>query len=254
MEAKVDIRKLQVLSDRINQATEALNSVRASVHGLGHTTATSPYGSFGYGIGMQQPMGTMGYGTFNQPFMQGQFSQGQFPQGQFSPYTTGFVPGLQHTTAMGQLPYNVSQFSQFPQQMGGYGYGYGAQQQMIPGLQSQVSPWQTQYSPMMGQFGLQHTTAGQQLGNVPQQTMNVPYGLGTQQTFPFGVGLQHTSAAAQVPVWGSMSQIPSMQQNVMGLSPEIMEQRALEARANDPYRLAQTFPFAFQAQAPVGIW
>ena len=32
--AKVDIRKLQLLNDRINQCIEALNQVRLSVHGL----------------------------------------------------------------------------------------------------------------------------------------------------------------------------------------------------------------------------
>ena len=37
MEAKVDVRKLQVLNDRINQTIDALNQVRLSVHGLGHT-------------------------------------------------------------------------------------------------------------------------------------------------------------------------------------------------------------------------
>src|SRR5215510_44001 len=32
--AKVDIRKLQLLNDRINQCIDALNQVRLSVHGL----------------------------------------------------------------------------------------------------------------------------------------------------------------------------------------------------------------------------
>src|SRR5215475_9163436 len=32
--AKVDIRKLQLLNDRINQCLDALNQVRLSVHGL----------------------------------------------------------------------------------------------------------------------------------------------------------------------------------------------------------------------------
>jgi hypothetical protein len=284
MEAKVDIRKLQVLSDRINQATEALNSVRASVHGLGHTTAPSTYGSFGYGVGMQSPMGTVGYGTFNQPSFNQPYGQ-PYMQNQMFPYGTGFVPGLQHSTGIGQLPYGMSQFSQFPQQqLGMSGYGIGAQSQMIPGLQSQLSPWQSQYSPMMGQIGLQHSTAqqlgqvpfagqssfggqvpfagqnigqqqlGQQLGGISPQTQGLPYGVGAQVS-PFGMGLQHTSASQQVPVWGSMSQqLPTMQQSNVGISAEIMEQRALEARASDPYRLAQTFPFAFQPQAPVGIW
>jgi hypothetical protein len=41
--AKVDIRKLQLLNDRINQCIDALNQVRISVHGLSH----SPVGTIG---------------------------------------------------------------------------------------------------------------------------------------------------------------------------------------------------------------
>jgi hypothetical protein len=41
MEVKVDVRKLQLLCDRINQTIEALNQVRMSVHGLAHATAFS---------------------------------------------------------------------------------------------------------------------------------------------------------------------------------------------------------------------
>src|SRR4051794_12565901 len=35
--AKVDVRKLQMLNDRINQTIDALNQVRLSVHGMSHT-------------------------------------------------------------------------------------------------------------------------------------------------------------------------------------------------------------------------
>jgi hypothetical protein len=38
MEAKVDVRKLQLLNDRIAQTIEALNQVRLSVHGLSHAS------------------------------------------------------------------------------------------------------------------------------------------------------------------------------------------------------------------------
>lgn len=48
MEAKVDVRKLQILNDRINQTIDALSQVRLSVHGLGHTgVPTSMYQPFG---------------------------------------------------------------------------------------------------------------------------------------------------------------------------------------------------------------
>lgn len=42
MEAKVDVRKLQILNDRINQTIDALSQVRMSVHGLGHTGVPTP--------------------------------------------------------------------------------------------------------------------------------------------------------------------------------------------------------------------
>ena len=46
--AKVDIEKLQLLNDRINQTIEALNQVRMSVHGLqGRTPSQIPSAQFG---------------------------------------------------------------------------------------------------------------------------------------------------------------------------------------------------------------
>jgi len=62
MEAKVDVRKLQILNDRINQTIDALNQVRLSVHGLGHSGIQNPL--FGQGYGMQQGMGVQN----QQPF------------------------------------------------------------------------------------------------------------------------------------------------------------------------------------------
>lgn len=44
MEARVDIQKLQMLCDRINQAAEALDQVRMSVSGLSHTGQAPFYG------------------------------------------------------------------------------------------------------------------------------------------------------------------------------------------------------------------
>jgi hypothetical protein len=71
MEAKVDIRKLQLLNERINQALDALNQVRLSVHGLEHTATPLSYGfapSVSPVYGMQQ----------GAPIQQSQFP-GQFP-------------------------------------------------------------------------------------------------------------------------------------------------------------------------------
>ena len=47
--AKVDIRRLQLLNDRVNQCIDALNQVRLSVHGLSHTGGTVPGVQAGFG-------------------------------------------------------------------------------------------------------------------------------------------------------------------------------------------------------------
>jgi len=75
--AKVDIRKLQVLNDRINQCIDALNQVRLSVHGLSHSTGGSPFIQPGLN-----------------PFQQG---QNPFAQGYPSPLPQGYLPGFSHT-------------------------------------------------------------------------------------------------------------------------------------------------------------
>ena len=43
--ARVDVRKLQLLNDRINQCLDALNLVRLSTYGLSHTPAPVPFGA-----------------------------------------------------------------------------------------------------------------------------------------------------------------------------------------------------------------
>ena len=94
--AKVDIRKLQALNDRINQCIDALNQVRLSVHGLAHTTPAGPFipagvGQLGptpYGVGQLAPTP---YGVGYQGF-------GPVPLG--SPY----VPGFSHTTPIVGTP------------------------------------------------------------------------------------------------------------------------------------------------------
>src|SRR5690242_14280750 len=55
MEAKVDVRKLQILNDRINQTIDALNQVRLSVHGLGHTGVNPQGYGVPQGLGAQNP-------------------------------------------------------------------------------------------------------------------------------------------------------------------------------------------------------
>ena len=100
MEAKVDIRKLQMLNDRVSQMIEALNQVRLSVYGLSHTPAlgplTTPFGvpGFGtqplFGYGVPAPIGFAGL-QHTPPF------QGLNPYG--LPIPTFGLPGLAHTAA-----------------------------------------------------------------------------------------------------------------------------------------------------------
>src|SRR5262245_4905208 len=93
--AKVDIRKLQILNDRINQCIDALNQVRLSVHGLSHSGALQGAQGFSQGFGPQgfapQGFGPQGFGSGVQnPFG----LQGLAP----SPLTQGFAPGFSHST------------------------------------------------------------------------------------------------------------------------------------------------------------
>lgn len=116
--AKVDIRKLQLLNDRINQCIDALAQVRLSVHGLSHSNPAGPMpgvGGFGIGTGInpfsQQMNPVIGspYG-FGQPqgygFGQGQ-GPGQIGAGQ-SPFW-GQQTGLSHSSP--ELEYARSAFS-----------------------------------------------------------------------------------------------------------------------------------------------
>src|SRR5262249_27716037 len=161
VEAKVDIRKLQLLNDRIAQVTDALNQVRLSVHGLGHT------------------------GAIGQPGLGVPFGSQQLPFGipQAAPYGLGQPIGFQHTpyypgaaagTPFGQLPWQGGQQSPFVGGLGSPGIPFGQQLPWQAGPQSpfsggfgsagtpfgQLSPWQTGgQSPMAGPVGLLHTAA-----------------------------------------------------------------------------------------------
>jgi len=104
--AKVDIRKLQLLNDRINQCIDALNQVRVSVHGLSHVSAGNPAG---VGVPLTQslygqtPYGTAAFGAGSSPgFIQAGFQPGFTPQVPVG-IAQGFNPvlGLSHTTQEG---------------------------------------------------------------------------------------------------------------------------------------------------------
>jgi hypothetical protein len=131
--AKVDIRKLQLLNDRINQCIDALNQVRLSVHGLSHTSGNIPgaglgqspaFGggqAFGVGFGLGSPYGQIGQA----PPYPGGLSHTGAGQPVFSPFGSGFPgilqqqgwsvpqqgwlgqnPGLSHTSPEALSPFN----------------------------------------------------------------------------------------------------------------------------------------------------
>jgi hypothetical protein len=126
--AKVDIRKLQLLNDRINQCIDALNQVRLSVHGLSHTSGNIPGAgvaqSVGYGLG--NPYGQIGqappypaglshtgagqavFSPFGSPFGSGFPAAIQQQQGWNVPQQgwLGQNPGLSHTSPEALTPFN----------------------------------------------------------------------------------------------------------------------------------------------------
>ena len=173
MEAKVDVRKLQLLNDRIAQTIEALNQVRLSVHGLSHTNV------------MQS---AMPFGQTNMPFTQGNF-----------PFTPQNIP--------------------YP--------GYGMMPPTYPGYQG--------FFP-----GLSHSpfTAPYTMGNVP----------GFIPPFP----IQGFTPPFPTPNFPGFTPLPFMS-GLSHTSPEIYEQRILELKASDPYRLVQTFPFMNTPSWP-NVW
>jgi hypothetical protein len=104
--AKVDVRKLQLLNDRINQCLDALNQVRLSVHGLSHTQAnpaTAGIAGFG-GIGAA---GGTGAGYIDPRFTDPRFGYGM-PPGAQGFGGQGFGGGLAHS------PYLPTSAAAFP--------------------------------------------------------------------------------------------------------------------------------------------
>ena len=84
--AKVDIRKLQLLNDRINQCIDALNQVRLSVHGLSAGAGLSHTASpFFPGVNPGIPTGFGPYGQFAG-------GPGQFPPSPISAYQQSVTP------------------------------------------------------------------------------------------------------------------------------------------------------------------
>jgi len=146
MEARVDVRKLQILNDRINQTIDALNQVRLSVHGLGHTGMNLP------GYGMQQGLGAQNPYLFGAPSpyqslhgFGGQLSQLSSQLGQQG--FPGAGMGFQHSPF---VPYPNPYVNPFAAQ------AFGAQPWTIPQAGITGTPW----------VGLGGGTGGFQAGGI----------------------------------------------------------------------------------------
>jgi hypothetical protein len=132
--AKVDIRKLQLLNDRINQCIEALSQVRLSVHGLSHTAGPQPGMGVGWTPGFGFAASGIGYPQAGVGFPQAGIG---YPQaGVPSP----FGQGLSHTAGVG--PVGIGPFGGFP-----------------PGISAGLSPQQSWPTPFIGLGGLSHSSS-----------------------------------------------------------------------------------------------
>lgn len=161
MEAKVDVRKLQMLNDRIIQTLEALTQVRASVHGIGQN---GPYSAYGQPMASPVYPGGLGHTPLLSPYA-------QWPV----PLNGSFAPiGLSHSSYP-QSPF-VPQLTpwQSPAAIPQYAY---AQQQ--PYAQQPYAPW-TPFAPM----GLSHSGIDDVERRIVEQRANDVTRL--MQTFPYG--------------------------------------------------------------------
>jgi hypothetical protein len=158
--AKVDIRKLQLLNDRINQCLEALSQVRLTVHGLSHTAGQIP----GQGLGLPGGAGALGYPQAGIGLPQAA------PFGQFGGPGVPYPPfaGLGHSTGIGPFQAFAQQQFPFAQQPFPFAQAFGAGQG-IPQPWGGQSPW----------AGLSHSS--------PEMlSLADPFGaLRIAQTFPY---------------------------------------------------------------------
>jgi hypothetical protein len=188
--AKVDIRKLQLLNDRINQSIDALNQVRLSVHGLSHTAGVNPNvpaGAYGMGIGQQQAGMPLQQGGFPQVSGFPQVQQGGFPQVQQGGFPQQFG-GLSHTP----MPYGVGQAGINPYvPYGAFGGGQQGGLNPYAGIGGVAGGWNPFVQPgqfgQLGQFGgLSHSTGQEMLDPYTKQVWNDPWlAVRVAHTFPY---------------------------------------------------------------------
>ncbi|MCK6551462.1 hypothetical protein L6R52_36840 [Myxococcota bacterium] len=104
--AKVDVRRLQLLNDRINQTIDALNQLRLSVHGLQHTTNVGmgqvgvPYGQ---SVGLQGVPGAVQVGVSNVQGVGQQLGVSNVPNVGVNGVVGQTAFGLGHSTFVPQM-------------------------------------------------------------------------------------------------------------------------------------------------------
>jgi hypothetical protein len=113
MEAKVDIRRLQMLNDRIAQTLDALNQVRLSVHAVGQTSPIPGFGIGFPGFGLSHTTAPVA-GVGQVPF-------GQVPFGQVTPWYGNAV-----------FPQQLSHAQTFPQNIFGQQLGWNGLSHTTP--------------------------------------------------------------------------------------------------------------------------
>jgi len=231
MEAKVDIRKLQLLNDRVCQTIDALNQVRMSVHGLGQAQ--------GYAAAPMQFVNGLGHTTGYNPAAA---IPAIWPQiaPSFGYAAQQFIPGLGHTT--GYAPAILPQFASAYNPL----LGQAVQQPVWPLLnQGYQNVAAQQWVP-----GLSHTTGYNQ---------TVPFTPNFAQSFApnLAPGFGYQAAVAPLGVnipWANNTGLSHTTTDVADFSRMAFDSRCNFATAMDPYgvtRLIQTFPFVQYASSPI---
>ena len=182
--AKVDIRKLQLLNDRINQVIDALHQVRLSVHALqqGYQSQQQPYGA---------GFGTQAFGPF----------QGFNPLLQQNPFQ-------QTQTPFQQNPFQQTQQSLFQQNP--FQQTQQSPLQQNPFQQMQQNPFQQSFgqgmNPLFGQGFQQGNNPLTSMTQMNPQSTGATPGLLHSGTPWFGQGLSHTGSEQDLfsynrPIW-----------------------------------------------------
>jgi hypothetical protein len=213
MEAKVDVRKLQILNDRINQTIDALSQVRLSVHGLGHT---------GVPTNMINPFSTMlpGYGYPGIP---------TFPTLPIPPVPFGAIPPFPGPIGFSHTPYNpiVNPLFSIPTP-----FGTPFVNPMLPPIPPVPPVPFGAIPPFPGPIGFSHTP----FNPIVNPLFSIPTPFGTPFVNPM---LPSIPPPGITPNW-----IPTPWAGGLFHSTiDPLELKLLEMRAIDPIRIRETFPF-----------